>query len=125
MLVSELSPAPDEIEITREMIEAGEIALREAIWDPARYEDIARDVFTRMTKVSASTRTAKLRVYDVHTDEYRPATQSDIDRACRVVQAFGILRSTTKVLLEATLEMAQGKRSLVALDDLIRERGRR
>ena len=34
------------------MIEAGELALYEVVWDMDSYEDIARDVFMRMSLAS-------------------------------------------------------------------------
>lgn len=35
---------------------------------------------------------ATLRIYDIQTDDYRDATQVDIDQMAEVVQAYGALR---------------------------------
>lgn len=53
--------AEDEIEVTREMVEAGERALGAAMFEIDTYEDIVTDILTRMAAASPAFEPLKTR----------------------------------------------------------------
>jgi hypothetical protein len=50
------------------------------------------------------------RVYDIHTDETRAATQNDVNVLNNAAAALGMLRHGLRALLDVTLEVQQGRR---------------
>lgn len=70
-----------------------------------------------------------LKIYDIAIDEWREATQEDIDRLQRAVQAYGRLRMGLEALAHVGHNMATGRVSLwdpsdalVRAEDAIRKR---
>jgi hypothetical protein len=54
----------------------------------------------------------KWQTYDIATDDFRDITAADIERWETVTAAFGMLREGIRGLLDATLDVAQGRRNV-------------